>query len=251
MNLSRPLCVLDTETTGVDPARDRIIEFGCVVLRPDGGRVEFSQRFNPGIPIPKEASDVHAITDEMVKDCPPFSAFAQKIHRGLSGKDIAGYNLRRLDLPIIDEELRRCDLRLDLSGAKIIDAAGIFFNKEKRRLEDAVLKYCGRSHNDAHGAGADAVATLEVLLGQLKMYDDLSVMELSDLAAFSQMGDAQYADLAGKLYRDDAGALRYAFGKSKDCRVKDEPGFGYWMMGRDFPGHTIEVLQAELKRCGL
>lgn len=251
LTLLRPLAVFDTETTGVDPVRDRLVEFGITVYHPDGTRKQWEQRFNPGIPIPKEASDIHGITDEHVKDCPPFSAFSLQIYKGLRGKDIAGYNVRRLDLPLLDEELRRCGLKLDIVGAQIVDAAGIFFNKEKRNLEAAVLKYCGRSHDGAHGAGADADATLDVFLAQLATYHDLAAMNLADIAAFSRLGDKDYVDLAGKLYRDEDGDLRYAFGKPKDIKVKDDPGFGYWMLGKDFAGHTVEVLRAEFERCGL
>ena len=249
--LLRPLAVIDTETTGTDPVKDRLVEFAVTVYGTDGSRKQWEQRFNPGIPIPKEASDVHGILDEHVANCPTFAVFARKIHNGLSGKDIAGYNVRRLDLPLIDEELRRCCLKLDLTGVHIIDAAGIFFNKEKRNLEAAVLKYCGRSHEGAHGAGTDAEATLDVLLAQLAMYDDLAAMDIAGVAAFSRMGEKDYVDLAGKFYRDEDGDLRYGFGKVKDVKVRVDPGFGYWMKSKDFPGHTIEVLDAELLRCGL
>lgn len=250
MRLTRPLCVLDTETTGVDPVQDRVIELGITILRPDGTRTKWGQRFNPGISVPAEATAVHGITDEMLADCPKFADMAQKIHRGLQGKDIAGFNLRGLDLPILDEEFRRCGLKLDLSDALVIDAFGIFSNKEPRNLTAAVQKYCGRSHEDAHGAAADAEATLDVLLGQLAAYEDLAAMELVDLAKFSRRGDKEPADLAGKLYRDGNGDLRYNFGKCRDVKVKDDVGFGYWMMKQSnppFPGHTLELLRAELE----
>jgi DNA polymerase-3 subunit epsilon len=254
MTLTRPLCVLDTETTGVDPVIDRIIEFGCTVYLPDGSRKKYEQRFNPGMHIPEEATEIHGISDEDVKDMPPFSDHAAKIHRALQGKDIAGYNLRRLDLPLLDEELRRSELKLDLTGVVVIDVAAIFFNKEPRNLEAAVLKYCGRSHEDAHGAAADADATLDVLLGQLAMYEDLAAMELPALAAFARMGDKETIDLAGKLFRDSDGDICYAFGKSKGVKAKVDPGFGYWLLRQTsppFPCHTCEVLRAEFERLGL
>lgn len=251
MTFPRDLVVLDTETTGVNPVTDRIIEFGATVLKTDGTRTQWSKRFNPGIPIPAEATEVHGITDADVANEDPFSVWGFKILGALKGRDIAGYNLRGLDLPILDEELRRCNLKLDLTGVNIIDAAGIFFAKEPRTLTAAVQKYCGRDHSDAHGAGADAEATLDVLMGQLAAYEDLAAMDVGALAAFSRRGDKDYVDLAGKLYRDSDGDLRYGFGKPKDVKVKDDPGFGYWMRGKDFAGNTMEVLMVELKRWGL
>lgn len=250
LTLTRPLAVLDTETTGTDPVCDRIIEFGVTVYHPDGRLNTFEQRFNPdGVPISAGALEAHGITEEMLKDCPPFSEFAEKIHRGLQGKDIAGYNLRGLDLPLLDEELRRSGLKLDLSGVHIIDSASIFFNKEPRDLTAAYKFYCNKDLTDAHGAAADAAATLEVLLGQLERYNDLAAMDLAALAAFSRRGDKDYADLAGKLYRDSDGDLRYAFGqKTRDVKVRHDVGFAYWVLGKDFTGNTKEVLEAELAR---
>jgi DNA polymerase-3 subunit epsilon len=250
MTITRPLACIDTETTGVDPVTDRIIEFGVTVLHPDGTRTKWESRFNPGMPIPPEATEIHGITDADVADAPRFSELAAKIHRGLQGKDLAGYSLRSLDLPVIDEEMRRCGLKLDLTGVNVIDAAAIFFNKEPRNLEAAVLKYCGRSHEEAHGAAADADATLDVLFGQLAVYGDLAAMDLTALSAFSRRGDNEPVDLAGKLYRDKEGFMCYAFGKAKGARVKDDTGFAYWMLRQSsppFPGNTCEILRKELE----
>ena len=252
-HFTRPLVSLDLESTGVDPVLDRIIEFGCTVLSPDGTRRHWEQRFNPGMPIPAEATAVHGITDADVVDKPPFGDYAAKILAGLRGRDIVGYNLWRMDLPMIDEELRRCGLRLDLTGVNVIDAFGIFSNREPRDLSAAVKRYCGRSHEDAHGAAADAAATLDVLCGQLAEYEDLRSMDLSALSLASLRGDNQPADLAGKLYRKN-GDLYYAFGKVKDMRVADDPGFGRWMLRQStppFPGSTREVLMAEFERLEL
>jgi DNA polymerase-3 subunit epsilon len=249
MRLERPLAAIDVETTGIDPAASRILEIGVVVLSPNGDRKPWSQRFNPGMPIPAEATAIHGITDADVKDCPPFSEWATRISLALAGKDIIGYSLWRLDLPIIDEELRRCGLKLDLTGVQVIDCYGIFSNKEGRHLVDAVRKFCGREHADAHGALADATATVDVLMGQLEAYPDLKDMGLPALAAFSKPGgDREMVDLAGKLYRDKDGYVRYTIGKARDVRVADDPGFGQWMIDRDFPGSTKEALAAEFER---
>lgn len=242
----RDLVVLDTETTGVDPVKDRIVELGVTVHGTDGSRKYWEKRFNPGVPIPAEASAIHGISNEDVAECCGFSVWAPKILASLQGRDIAGYNLRRLDLPLLDEEFRRCGLKWDWRKSNIIDAAGIFFAKEQRNLAAAVQKYCGRSHEDAHGALPDAEATLDVLLAQLELYPDLASLDVPAVAQFSRMGDKDWADLACKLYRDTDGDLRYGFGKSKDAKVRVDPGFGYWMLGKDFAGDTKDILRAEL-----
>ena len=62
INLDRPLVVFDLETTGLFPKRDRIIELGAIKVMPDGAEEERCWLLNPGIPIPKESTDVHGIS---------------------------------------------------------------------------------------------------------------------------------------------------------------------------------------------
>ena len=68
------IAVVDTETTGLYPSRDRLVEIAVMVLEVDGGTgrlvrtLETYQELNdPGMPIPSEATAIHGITDAMVK----------------------------------------------------------------------------------------------------------------------------------------------------------------------------------------
>lgn len=246
--MKRPLVSIDLETTGVDPLVDRIVEIA--LIRSDGEyELQKCWLVNPGVPIPAEATMIHAITDHDVCCCPPFKAIADEVLAVLDGADIVGYNLRRLDLPMLDEELRRCGCKLYLAGVQVIDCYGIFAKQHPRRLEDAVRLYCGRDHTDAHGALADAQATLDVLNGQIGADPALAKMTAAELAAYSRPEGLDYADLAGKLYRDKDGDLRFAFGKAKDVKVRNDLGYADWMMHKaSFPGNTIDVLIEELDR---
>ena len=254
MKLDRSIVSIDLETTGVDPLVDRIVELGMEFLFVGKNGAEptrrgASKRFNPGVPIHPDATAVHGITDADVASCPRFAEFAGKVEETLHGKDLVGYNLRRFDLVILDEELRRCGLKLEITPAQcIIDCFGIFQKKEPRALADAVRRYCGREHVYAHSAGADAAATLDVLIGQLEAYKDLADMDLNALAVYSR-GDVEYVDLGGKFQRDADGDLVFAFGKNKGRKVRDEGGYADWMLEKgQFPGSTLEVLEAELRR---
>ncbi len=250
MRLERSLLVLDLEVTHLDVMQARIIELGASVLHPDGSIKPngWSRRFHPGIPIPAESTAIHGITDEMVKDCPPFLSFAPAFAANLQGKDLAGYNLRRFDLPILDEEMRRCGLRLDLDGVQVIDAFGLFCKKRPRDLAAYVREYCGRELEGAHGAGVDAAATLEGLVSSLIVHEDLHAMSLPELAAYSLLSDKTPADIAGKLYRDAEGVLRFNFGKNKDRAVLDEGGYCDWLSKNNFPGSTMELIELEFER---
>ena len=87
-----PIALLDVETTGRDPSTDRVVEIGIVVGR--GGEViaRYNWLINPGMSIPKEASDVHHITDADVKDSPRFEAIAHEVSAALAGCIPAAYN---------------------------------------------------------------------------------------------------------------------------------------------------------------
>jgi DNA polymerase-3 subunit epsilon len=248
MIFTRPIVFCDIESTGTDIQKDRIIELGVAIYGGPGEPKVVSKRFNPGMPIPAAATEIHHITDADVAGCPPFSEFAPKLHKALQGKDLGGFNLLRYDLPLLDEEMRRCGLKIDLTGVLVVDAYGIFANKEPRNLEAAVQRYCHRPHEGAHGAGVDARASLDVFAAQLIEYPDLDSADAVALA--SRIGDRQPVDIAGKFYRDPHGDLRFNFGKNRDQKVADQIDYCYWMLNSKpgFPGSTVETLNIELDR---
>jgi DNA polymerase III subunit epsilon len=255
MIFDKPILCFDLETSDADPNTCAIFEYGCVLLLPDGTRKKGSVRFKPWKPITEGATAVTGVTNEMVEKCPAFKDYAERIWKSLQGRDLAGYNLNRFDLPCLDAEIRRATdnrLKIDLTGVRVYDAQVIYFKKDPRSLSDAVRKYCGREHEGAHGAEDDADASLDVLLGQLSTYPDLDSVSLDELAKYSRMSEFEMVDLAGKLYRDAEGFCRYAFGKVKDVRVADDMGYADWMLRKgDFPASTCEALRAELKRLEL
>lgn len=252
MKLTRPLCFVDIEATGVDPQSDRIIELGLLVW--DGETVTYdrARRFKPPIPIPAESTEIHHITDADVANELPFNAtMGRKVLKVMAGCDIAGYNLRRLDLPLLDEELRRVGLKLDLTGVRLLDVQGIYFKKNPRSLADCIRFYCGREPVASHGARVDNQETLAAFQGQLAKHEDLAAMSFEELVAFSTMNpEREMVDVAGKLYRDKDGDLRYTLAKVRDVKVRDDMGMAMWMMDRDFPGSTLDALRDELERLG-
>lgn len=256
MKLDRPLAIIDAESTGTDPQEEAIWEYGCTILMPDGTQKGGSKRFKPWKPIPPELCEKLHITNEELAGCPPLSEWMPNILRTLRNKHVAGFNLRRFDLPIIDAEARRCGLKLELDG-EIIDVFKIFQQKHERRLLDCVRVYCGEEaakefESQAHKAGADTLWTFRALQGQLSAHEDLEAMEIAELAAFSR-GDVDYVDWAGKLYRDKDRDLCFSFGKNRDAKIKDQVGYCNWMLSpkASFPGSTLDALSTELEKLGL
>lgn len=104
LNLKRPIVFLDLETTGVDPAKDRIVEISLVKVMPDGSQEVKTRRLNPEMHIPEAASAVHGIHDEDVANCPTFREISKSLWSYISGCDFAGYNSNKFDIPVLVEE---------------------------------------------------------------------------------------------------------------------------------------------------
>ena len=244
LNLNKPICFFDLETTGTNPGKDRIVEIAVLKLDINNQKKEMVWRINPECPIPDEASSVHGITDEMVKDQPIFKHFSKEIFNFIEGCDLGGYNIDKFDLPLLVEEFIRSGI--DVSSfvkVKTVDVQTIFFKMEPRDLSSALKFYCNKDHGNAHTALDDTIATYEVLLSQLDKYHDLepSVDFLSTLTRRNKN-----IDFAGRIIEDDNGDAIFNFGKHKGKKVKEvlskEKGYYSWMMNSDFPEYTKKVI---------
>lgn len=243
LNLSKPLCVFDLETTGVQIAIDRIVELSILKVFPNGNKESLTLRVNPEIPIPEESSAIHGITDVMVQNEPTFKELAPRIYNMIKDSDLAGFNSNRFDIPLLAEELLRAGIDFDLKKAQAVDVQTIFHKKEKRTLEAAYKFYCDKNLDDAHSAEADTLATYEVLKAQLEHYKDLE-NNISFLAEYSK--HQHFADFAGYIGYNEKEEEIFAFGKHKGKRVIDvlqsEPGYFGWMQNAEFPLYTKKVL---------
>lgn len=245
VTLTRPIVFFDLETTGINPTTDRIIELCVVKLHPDGQRESQVHVFNPTIPIPKEASDVHGFTDEMVKDKPIFAEKAKELQGFFAGCDLGGYNIVSFDLPLIAEEFCRASLFPPFNkDTRLVDGLKIFYAHEKRDLTSAYRFYCGKSLEDAHSAEADVNASIEVLNMQVERYGLLETVE--ELHSFSG-GGSEIIDFAGKFARNEQGVIVLTFGKNAGKPAIEDKGYLEWMLKSDFPMYTKYIIGKILK----
>ncbi|MGG9964453.1 exonuclease domain-containing protein [Ferruginibacter sp. SUN106] len=243
LQLTRPIAFFDLETTGVSLSTDRIVEIAVIKLLPDGSRQVKRKLLNPQMAIPKASSDIHGITDEMVKDAPTFKQVANEIKMFIDGCDLGGYNSNRFDIPILMEEFLRVGLDVDLSKRKMVDVQHIFYTMEPRTLSAAYKFFCAKELVDAHSAEADVNATIDVFLAQLEKYQNLGNTVESVLGV---IGEEKIVDYARRFGYDDKGVEIFNFGKFKGRAVgevlKAEPQYYDWMMRGDFPLHTKQKL---------
>ncbi|MEX0272982.1 MAG: exonuclease domain-containing protein [Flavobacteriaceae bacterium] len=243
LKLTRPICFFDLETTGTNVAKDRIVEISILKVYPNGNKESRTWLVNPGMPIPKESTEIHGISDEKVANEPSFKELSKEIHLMIKGSDLGGFNSDRFDIPLLAEEMLRADIDFDMKGTVSVDVQAIFHKMEKRNLEAAYKFYCGKDLTNAHSAEADTMATYEVLLSQLDRYPELE-NNIKKLSEYSHRRNS--VDFAGFIAMDPKGYEVFSFGKHKGKKVHDvleqEPGYFGWILNADFPLYTKKVL---------
>jgi len=242
LQLTKPLAVIDLETTGISLSNDRIIEIAVVKIMPDGKKISKRKLINPEMPIPPASSEIHGITNEMVKDAPTFKQVANELKQFIENCDLAGYNSNRFDIPMLAEEFLRIGMEFDCRGRKLIDVQKIFHLMEQRTLGAAYKFYCNKNLDGAHSAEIDAAATWEVLEAQVQKYSQLG-NNIESILKFT--GEEQVVDFARRFIFEN-GIEVFNFGKHKGRTVaevlKAEPQYYDWMMKGDFPLHTKQKL---------
>lgn len=245
LQLKRPICFFDLETTGVNVVKDRIVEISILKVYPDGERESRTWLVNPTIPIPKSSSEIHGITDDKVVDKPTFKELAHRVHEMIKDSDLAGYNSNKFDIPLLAEEFLRADVDFEMNKRVAVDVQNIFHRMEQRTLSAAYQFYCGKNLDNAHSAEADVTATYEVLKAQLDKYADLE----NDMNWLSEFSNRQrVVDFAGFIAYNDKDEEIFTFGKYKNQLVLDvfskDPGYYGWILNSDFPLYTKKILTA-------
>ncbi|MBT8205209.1 MAG: 3'-5' exonuclease [Eudoraea sp.] len=243
LNLSKPLCFFDLETTGTNVVNDRIVEIAILKVFPNGNKESKSWLVNPEMTIPDESIAIHGITNEKVAGEPTFKELSHEIWNMIKDSDLAGFNSDRFDIPLLVEELLRVGLDVDLKNRNAVDVQTIFHKMEQRTLSAAYRFYCDKELEDAHSAAADTQATYEVLLSQIERYPELE-NNVKMLSEFSHRKQA--VDFAGFIVLDKEGEEVFSFGKHKGRKVLEvletEPGYFGWILNADFPRYTKKVL---------
>jgi len=243
LKLTRPICFFDLETTGIDVAKDRIVEISIFKVLPNGNKESKTWLVNPTIPIPAFASAVHGITNEKVANEPTFKELASQVHAMIKDSDLAGFNSDRFDIPLLAEELLRSEVDFDMKNRVSVDVQTIFHKKEERTLSAAYKFYCNQSLENAHSAEADTMATYEILKAQLDRYGDLD-NDMKTLADYTTR--KKTVDFAGFIALNNEGKEIFTFGKHKGALVDEvldkEPGYFGWIQNAEFPLYTKKVL---------
>jgi DNA polymerase-3 subunit epsilon len=255
LKLKSPLAFFDLETTGINISKDRVVEISILKVMPNGDEEKYTSRINPEIPIPLETSLIHGIYDDDIKDAPLFKDVAKMLVKFLEGCDLSGFNILRFDVPVLVEEFLRSGVNFDVSKRKLIDSQKIFHLMEKRNLSAAYRFYCDKKLENAHSAEADTIASYDILVKQIEIYDGQEVEDMkgnklgviqNDMGAIHNITLQKMVDLAGRMVFNDNGEEVFNFGKHKGKRVVDvlakEPMYYNWIQKNDFSLDTKRKL---------
>jgi len=247
MRLKRPIVFFDLETTGTRINTDKIVDMSFLKIHPNGKEEILSTLINPQIPIPPESTKVHGITDKDVKDKPTFKQYGEKVKKFLNDCDIGGFGVKRFDLPLLEAEFSRNNIKFTSHDRKILDSMIIYHELEPRDLEAAYKRYCNKELEHVHKSIIDTKASFEVFKSQIEKED--IPQDIDSLHKFCNKDEENWIDSQGKfIWKDNKAIINFGphKGMSLEEMCNKEHGFLEWMLTKDFSFQVIQIVQDAL-----
>lgn len=205
--------VLDTETTGLDPAGGhRIVEIGCVELANSipTGKV-FHEYLNPERDMPEEAFRVHGLSQDFLRDKPLFSARATAFLEFLEDARLVIHNAE-FDMKFINAELSR--IGQPIIGMNRVTDTLLLARRKHPGVPNSLDALCSRYHIDnsrrtKHGALLDSEILAEVyieLTGGHQKTLELSAIKIHTTRVIKKIVISRPAELATRLTEAEAEA---------------------------------------------
>lgn len=196
--------IMDTETTGMDPASDRIVEVGIVELigrKPTGEKLHVY--INPEKEMDEEVINIHGISNAFVAEMPTFDKVAKQIYDFMDGAEVIAHNAS-FDMNFFTAEFNRVGLTDFAQRVQVTDSLAIakqLYPGQKNSL-DALVKRLnvGKQDRTFHGALLDSEILAEVYLALTGGQVSLAIDE--ELPSEGGQSHAQYAKLANLLIQD-------------------------------------------------
>ena len=248
LELTRPLAVLDVQSTGLDPSNARIVKLSVLKVDPDGSEHMKSVVVNPGVPIPPGATQVHGISDLDVMDMPVFRSYARALADHLEGCDIAGFGIERFGLPLLEAEFERNGVEFNVSDRTVVDAMTVFHRLEPRNLASAYSRFVGGRKPGAVDDAEGARNVFAILQGEVRSSTDVPVAPTA-LAAWAKGIDDTAIDGEGKFVWSEEGDVLVNFGKHRGERLIEVVGndlpYLKWVAGSDdFDGEVRKIAES-------
>ncbi len=190
LKINNDLVVLKLETTDRFVSKAKIVQITILKIFANGKENELKSKLvNPEIPIPVSSTDIHGITDDMVKEQPTFKKYAKGLLDFIGNADILTYGGTHFDIPILREHFVAAGLNLDMTNRKIIDALTIFYSMERRDLKAACYKFLGKKITGRLQGDQAVKGTLAVLNGMINKYENVNCILEDDAVLESPIQD--------------------------------------------------------------
>lgn len=232
------VCIIDTETTGLDVATAELVEV-VIKFGVDHKNDAHEWLLNPGIPIPPEATATHGIKDSDVVGCSKFEDVCGDINMALMAADvIVGYN-PNFDLDIIKRKVAQV-LGAPPKYTDIVICCKELWDahepRPKRDLQAAYREFVNPAGFDgAHRAASDVAATVAVLQAQRHRW---SLLE-TPWASLDPTRAYWYGPTNHVIWNKDKTDLLLNFGKYQGKPFYDlDSGYLRWLIQKDFPEHV-------------
>lgn len=182
-----PATILDSETTGLNVARDRLISVGALQCR--GARLEpvppLDLLVHPGIRIPKRATQIHGIADSDIAYAPSFALLWPGIQAYWQGRVLLGHNIA-FDLAVLRHEAERAQLPFRPPAA-VLDVGLLYAGLKPRQHNitlDVIAQDFGIAIPRRHDALADAEAAAAIWTHLLPALGGRGIATLGAARAF-------------------------------------------------------------------
>lgn len=258
LSYTKPLAFIKIQTTGLNPATDRIVELSITRIEKDGKSKTGTRLVNPGTPIPAEASKINGITDDMVKGKPTFKEIAENINKFLEGCDFVGFNIANFDLKFLAEEFNRAGVEFTLLGRKVVDLAGIYHAMEPRDLSAAYGFFCGKGTETQTNSETTVKMYFEILNKMMEKYSGKQYTDRSGKAHTIEATvesvhnlfnkNKKSLDIEGNIVLNESNRPVFTKGKYKDQIVsevllKDKDYYEWIIDVSTFPADTKLVVK--------
>lgn len=176
--------VFDSETTGLDPVSDDVVQLGAV--RVVNGKIVKGEVFdtfvNPGRPIPPGSTAVHRVSDDTVANAPAFDHVCRAFHRFSENAVIIAHNAP-FDMAFLRRQSKGTDISFNHPVLDTVHLSAVVFGGSAEHTLDAL---CDRldvtiPEEVRHTALGDALATAEALVAMIP------ILEGRGLCTFAQV----------------------------------------------------------------
>lgn len=242
--IDKPLVIVKTHTTGLDPRADRVVAITITRYEPDGRKKSGTRMVNPECHIPQEATAIHGITNDMVEREKVFGDMAQGLFDFIKDADIAGFNIR-FDIEMLMGEFARVNLDYAVYNRRVIDLYEVYLKLNPRSFSSAIAQYVDPKFEEGKVIGTDAyVGLCDELMDSMLTANTpgASLQEGVDKVGIS----TRVLDVRGFFAADEGNRAIFNIGKHKGKLVAEvllsDSGYYDWMRS-DKAGLPKDVLQ--------